>query len=370
MRYTPYMISATVLALLGSGIASLRAGTAEEAVATFDQLTQGYNLISFGNASFGGNYGDTQGALAVNGNLTMQGTGQIAEHAGAGAGKPSLYVTGELNLDSGQYTRLKNGYAYLPNATGTWNALTKELTKANGGVYSAINSSDPLGATDPRATQGSAPWDWASLNTSLVGVSNALAAAASTGTIGVSGQTLTFNANGQTSGVVVFTLDANSFNGTIFDANGDGFFDQNNERVSNFAVNIPADMVYVINVVNFGGKTLLDGINAGDAGSSNERLLWNIVPSNGNTGTVTLGKDGAFFNGSVLAPLVDIKNGQGTAPVGQIVAGTYTHNGGELHYADFSAPVSFSAVPEPAAWGVFGLAGSVAFMLCGRRRRR
>lgn len=367
MRNTPY-ITVAVWALAILGAARAHAG-AEQAVASLDQLTQGYNLISFGNTTFGGNYGDTQGALAVNGNLTMHGTGQIAEHAGAGAGKPSLYVTGELNLDSGQYTRLKNGYAYLPNATGTWNSSTKELTKSNGGVYSAINSSDPLGSTDPRMTQGSAPWDWASLNTSLVGVSNALAAAASTGTIGVSGQNMTFNANGQTSGVVVFTLDANDFNGTIYDANGDGVFDQNNERISNFAVNIPSDMVYVINVVNFGGKTLLDGINANNSGASNERLLWNIVPSNGNTGTVTLGKDGSYFNGSVLAPLVDIKNGQGTAPVGQIIAGSYTHNGGELHYADFTTPASFSAVPEPGAWGVIGLAGCAVLMACRRPRR-
>lgn len=365
------MLFAAVLATACMGLSRVQAD-AEQQVAAFDQLTQGYNLISFGNASFGGNYGDTQGALAVNGNLTMQGTGQIAEHAGAGAGKPSLYVTGQLNLDSGQYTRLKNGYAYLPNATGTWNSSTKELTKANGGVFSTVNSSDPLASTDPRSTQGAAPWNWSALNSSLVAVSNALAATASTGTIGVSGQNMTFNTNGQTTGVAVFTLDANLFNGSIYDANGDGVFDQNTERISNFAVNIPADMVYVINVVNFGGKTLLDGINANDIGSSNERLLWNIVPSNGNTGTVTLGKDGSYFNGSVLAPLVDIKNGQGTAPAGQIIANTYTHNGGELHYADFTAPVAFSAVPEPGTWGLFGIAGCAAIMAWrryGRRRR-
>ena len=359
------MIGVALVGLPGVRLAA----DAQQAVASFDQLTQGYNMISFGNASFGGNYGDTQGALAVNGNLTMQGTGQIAEHAGAGAGKPSLYVTGELNLDPGQYTRLKNGYAYLPNATGTWNSSTQELTKSNGGVYSAINSSDPLSSTDPRSTQGSAPWDWAALNSSLVGVSNALAAAATTGTIGVSGQNMTFNTNGQTTGVAVFTLDGNDFSGTIFDADGDNVFDQNNENISNFAVNVPADMVYVINVINFGGKTLLGGINANNGGESNERLLWNIVPSNGNTGTVTLGKDGSYLNGSVLAPLVDIKNGQGTAPVGQIVAGSYTHNGGELHYADFSSPVAFSPVPEPGTWGMFGVAGCAVMMICRRPRR-
>lgn len=368
MRYRPYILALTAAFVSVTGVRTLRA-SAEAAVVLFGEQTQGYNLISFGNTTIGGNYGDTQGAIAVNGDLTMHGTGQIAELAGAGAGKPSFYVTGQLNLDSGQYTRLKNGYAYLPNVTGTWNAANKELTTANGGVYSAINSNDPLGSTDPRSTQGSAPWDWAALNSSLVGVSNALAAAATTGTIGVSGQNMTFDVNGQTSGVAVFTLDANDFNGTIYDANGDGFFDQNTENISNFAVNIPADMVYVINVVNFGGKTLLGGINANNAGASNERLLWNIIPSNGNAGTVTLGKDGSYFNGSVLAPLVDIKNGQGTAPVGQIIAGSYTHNGGELHYADFTAPVSFSAVPEPATWSLFGLAGCVVLTLCRRKRR-
>jgi choice-of-anchor A domain-containing protein len=369
MRNTPWVLFVVVMATAGMTGTRLWA-SAEQQVVAFDQLTQGYNLISFGNTTFGGNYGDTQGAIAVNGNLTMHGSGQIAEHAGAGAGKPSLYVTGQLNLDAGQYTRLKNGYAYLPNASGTWNSSTKQLTKSNGGVYSAVNSNHPLSSTDPRSTQGQAPWNWAALNSSLVNVSNALAASASTGTIGVSGQNMTFNTNGQTSGVAVFTLDGNAFKGSIFDANGDGVFDQNNERISNFSINIPSDMVYVINVVNFGGKTLLDGINANNAGASNERLLWNIIPSNGNTGTVTLGKAGSYFNGSVLAPLVDIKNNQGTAPVGQIIAGSYTHNGGELHYADFGTPVSFSVVPEPGTWGVFGVGFCAVSMLFRRRGRQ
>ncbi|CAM2973720.1 collagen-binding domain-containing protein [Rariglobus hedericola] len=361
-----FLAALAIIPFLG---APVQAGL-EQQIATFDQLTSGYGVMTMGNATVGGNYGDTQGGIAVGGNLTISGgDSQWAEHSSAGS-KPTFYVAGQLNLTGNQEIRIKNGYAYLPNATGTWNAADKRLTLSSGGKVYTGGSSDPLAGTDPRSTSGGAPWNWAALNSSLVNVSNALAAASSTGTIGVSGQNMTFNTNGQTSGVAVFTLDGSKFQGTIYDANGDGVFDQNNERISNFAVNIPADMVYVINVVNFGGKTLLDGINTNTDTDSNSRLLWNIIPSNGNTGTVTLGKDGSTFNGSVLAPLVDVKNNNGTATNGQIIAGSYTHNGGELHYTEFSAPVSFSAVPEPGTWGLFGIAGCAVMMAMRRNRRR
>ena len=359
-----FNISLATLAALLSVVVAHAQTTLTSAVVQFDTLTQGYNLISLGNASFS-NYGDTQGALAVAGNLTLQGAGQIAEHYSAGS-KPSLYVSGQLNLDSGQQTRLKNGYAYLPSVSGSWNGTDRVLTTGSGGQFSTINSTHALAGTDPRNTLGSAPFSWSSLSSGLVSVSNTLASAASTGSISVSGQNLVFSANGQTSGVVVFTLDANAFNGSLYDANGNGQFDQNNERVSNVQINVPENVVFVINVKNFGGKTLLGGINA-NSGSGNERLLWNITPDSSG-GAVTLGSGAAFY-GSVLAPLVAVKNGQNTAPNGQIVAASYTHAGAELHQVEFTAPVAFSAVPEPASFGVFGVGATIAIALSRRRPR-
>jgi hypothetical protein len=355
---------AIVSTFLGAGLAHAQT-TLESAIVQFDQLTQGYNLISLGNASFT-QYGDTQGAVAVRGDLTLNGAGQIGEHYSAGS-KPSLYVGGQLHLQSGQHTHMKLGYAYLPGTSGTWDETQRVFTTTSGGKFSTINSDHPLAGTNPTSTLDAAPFSWDSLSAGLVSVSNTLASAASTGTINVSGGNMVLSANGQTSGVVVFTLDANAFKGSIYDANGDGVFDQNNERVNNLSINVPENVVFVINVKNFGGKTLLQDINF-NTGSGNERLLWNITPED-NNGTVTLGNRANFY-GSVLAPLVDLKNGQNTAPNGQIVAGNYTHHGAELHQIEFIAPVAFSPVPEPATFGVFGVAATLGIAFGRRGGRR
>jgi choice-of-anchor A domain-containing protein len=157
--------------------------------------------------------------------------------------------------------------------------------------------------------------------------------------------------------VAVFTLDADQITGL---------------SNANIQINVPQDMVYVINVINADGKTLFGGNGMNfNSGQNNDKLLWNIVADNdpGTSRTVALGTN---FYGSILAPMIDLTNGSGGEQNyvnGQVVAASYTHQGAEVHHVKFTTPASFSAVPEPATWSVFGLAGCGVMMGCRRRRR-
>ena len=68
------------IALLGA-IAALVASAqvaVNNAVYAYDQAMRNYGLITFGNTTLS-NYGDTWGPLAVGGNLTLNGSGSIAQ---------------------------------------------------------------------------------------------------------------------------------------------------------------------------------------------------------------------------------------------------------------------------------------------------
>lgn len=347
----------------------------DQAVAQFDQLVRNYNLISFGNASFT-NFGDTEGPLAVGGNLYLDGGSVGNSPAKYGlTSDPTLYVSGQLTLNN--FTHLNSGYASTPGLDGgyAWDATQRRLT-GGGGTLSTSNSSHPLASTDPRSNPAPANWSWSSLQSDLIAVSSVLAAAPATGTIQISGQNLQFvTPEGQTSGVVVFTLDMADFSGNLYDANGSGTFDPNNERVSNVQINVPEGVAYVINVVNANGTTLFGGggINF-NAGTNNDQLLWNILPDDNpaTADAVRLG-GGASFYGSVLAPLVDLGNSGNVAINGQVVAATFTQSNAELHYIGFDSPVVFSPVPEPSTWGVGAIlvvGGAVALQHRRARRQR
>lgn len=355
MRASLLTLFAASLAFFGGAVA--RAQPAAQAVVQFDALVRNYNLVSFGDASFTGGYGDTHGPLAVQGNLTLHG-GAVAVQPGLFGvnSNPTLLVGGQLNLTG--TVDLNNGYASLnPAQTGTWDAVQRRLT-TGGGVLSTINSSASAAANDPRTNAGPAGWDWASVQSSAVGISQTLAGVTPTGTVQMQGQTLTFNANGA-SGVTVFNLDASLLSGNYY----------NGQMFSGVQFNIASDALYVVNVTNLtNGQTLFgNGVNFNYA-SGYERLLWNLLPTNNPTTSIGLGNGGQFY-GSVLAPQITLSNANNTAVNGQVVAGSYSHSGAELHYAGFDASgIIFSAVPEPSTYAL----GAVALCVAGAvwRRRR
>jgi len=335
----------------------------QQAVASFDKLVRSYNLISLGNASFT-SYGDTEGALAVAGNLSLDGGSVATKTPAAGVGPaPTLYVGGNLTLNG--TTSLSSGYAATPALGGSWSwDGTQARLSGGGGVLSTINSSDSLARSDSRGNAVPSAWTWTTLADSFKSISATLAAIPPTGTISISGQTLSLIApvSAQTGDVVTFTLDASLLSGNTY----------NRQMFSNVQFNVPAGLDYVVNVVNAAGKTLFgtgSGINF-NSGSGYEALLWNIVAADdgGPTPSVSLGNGGQFF-GAVLAPSVNLSNAGGTAVNGQVVAASYTHSGAELHYTDYTPALVFSAVPEPSTWGACGL--GLCFLLgVGRRFRK
>ncbi|MBX3735754.1 MAG: choice-of-anchor A family protein [Candidatus Didemnitutus sp.] len=363
--------------VLSTGLATrLHAQTvSEQALAAYDYYTRNYNVVTFGNLSLNGTH--TDGGIAVGGNLTVSNGSIIAMQDSPSIGSdPSLYVNGQIILaGNAQFNR---GYAATPNLSNslTWtydpqnNQNQRALT--NGTYTLSYNTSDAQAYVDPRTLSAPAGWNWSTAQSALIDASATLAAATVNGTATIAGQTLTFTSN--SSGVVVFNIDASKIVNGIYDINNDGFYDQNNERLSNIQANLNADQYFVVNVTNAtsadGSKILFDGVNNFNSGTNNDHLLWNIIPD-GNSGTADILNLGTNFYGSILAPLVDVQSNNRYLN-GQFVGNSLTQTSAEIHYAGgYSAPVSFSPVPEPSAYAVLiAVLGGVGFVWHRRRSHR
>jgi choice-of-anchor A domain-containing protein len=344
-----------------------------------------YNLISFGNANFT-QWGDTQGSLAINGNLTLSGSGSIGNNPivssnNAWNSNPSLYVTGQLALGGGTTTSLNSGYAALTGLTAsnwTWNSSNKSITNnSNGGVLSSSNAGTTQAANTPytipsspghpkvAGNAGPAGWNWTTLQQNLVNYSadlaNAGTADAAAGTLGTisvgNGQQLQFIAPiGQTSGVVVFDLTVGSQAGAGVLSGGNNYGGQNFSQVK---IDVPAGLTYVINVINAaGGSNFGSNVNFNaDSNANDNQLLWNITGS----GTVSI-DNGGYFYGSILAPNTTIDTT--TVIDGQVAANGFSDTGVELHADEFS-PAAV-ATPEPATYALWA-AGICAAAIAFRR---
>ncbi|MET0262993.1 MAG: collagen-binding domain-containing protein [Rariglobus sp.] len=338
------------------GIGEARAQmSVEQAVVNFEGLVREYNVITSGNLNLNNTH--TDGSIAVGGNLTLTGNNVLAMHGNKVGPNPSVYLNGQLSVSGNSY--LNNGYVYAPNLNSSTTYTGGSQRSLNNGGSLSYNTSHANSYVDPRNAPAPSGWNLTSTFSELAAISNTLAASSPTGTINFTNNQIVLSTS-LTSGVAVFNVDASQLAGV---------------SGINIQINVPADMVYVINVLNAGGQTLFGGSNNnGNVGQNNDQLLWNIVPdSNPNTSnSITLGSN---FYGSILAPMIDLNNtanGNNRYVNGQIVAASYTHTGAEIHHVDFSAPVTFSPVPEPSTWGLFGIAGCAMIMLCrrpGARRR-
>lgn len=342
----------------------------EQALAAYDYYVRDYNVLTFGNLTLNGTH--TDAGIAVGGNLTVGGS--VISMQSSASTNPALYVNGQISLTGS--SQFNNGYVSAPNLS---NALTWTYNPANnqyqrgltdGANTLSYNSSHAQTYVDPRTVAAPDGWNWATAQSALTNASSTLASASATGSLGVSGQNLTFTSNA--SGVTVFNLDASKIVNGIFDANNDGIFDQNTERVSNLSVNLAADQYFVVNLTNAtsasGSSALFSGINV-NAGSNNTQLLWNIIPD-ANTGTSDILALGSNLYGSILAPLVDVQS-NGYYTNGQLAANSFTQTGAEVHYAGgYSAPVSFSPVPEPSTYAIIASALCAVGFIWQRRRAR
>ncbi|MCR6657544.1 MAG: choice-of-anchor A family protein [Opitutus sp.] len=311
---------------------SMRGQAYVQAVRDFDTMVREYNLISFGNATFQGQ--DSWGGLAVKGNLTLQNFTVAMKSEFVSSSDPSLYVAGQLILSGDSH--LNNGYAYTPNASGTYNANSKQFQSSGGKLI--INS----GTGDPRNGSAPANWNWVTLESQAITMSQTLAAAQASGGISVNTNKLIFSANTSDAGVVIFNLDASQISNGRY----------NGQNFSDIQFAIGANQTAVVNVLNADGRTLFGNGNF-NGESVAGRLLWNIT----GTGNVKLGQGGQFY-GSVLAPQINLSNYN--SPInGQIITGNLNYSNAELHHTPFN-PVGVNVmVPEPSTYALWGVA------LCG-----
>lgn len=369
MRTSPYALlwGLCLVAFCAKG-SVLHSQTVAQALADYDAIVRNYNIITTGALTLNGTH--TDGAIAAGGTLTISGGSIIAMHSDATAGSnPAIYANGQVQLSGGN--QIDSGYVATPNLSvdATWTNNNGQRTLSSGSGTLSYNTTNALAYADPRTVAVADPIDWVNLQTDLVAVSNALAAATATGTATLSGQNLTFSSN--VSGVTVFTLDASKIVNGVYDINGDGTYDQSNESISNITANLNADQFFVINVTNAtsaSGTVLFDGVSNFNSGSNNTQLLWNILPdANSSTSdTLILGTN---FYGSILAPLVDIQS-NGKYINGQVAAASYSQTNAEVHYAGgYNAPeVAFTPVPEPSTYAFGALAVGVGAAVWRRRR--
>ena len=138
--------TAALLAALGSACAGHAQALVNQAVHDFDTLVRNYNLVSLGNASFGSGYGDTEGPIAVGGNLSLNG-GSIGNQPGyyGPTSDPTLYVNGSLTLNG--FTTVNTGYASTPNVGGgfSWDGTQRRLTGGGG----TLSMNDVTATTNP-----------------------------------------------------------------------------------------------------------------------------------------------------------------------------------------------------------------------------
>ncbi len=357
------LLSLTVCALTHTAAAQLTVG---QALANYDNLIQNYNLISFGNTKLT-SIGDSEGGLAIGGNLTVTGTTDIATQPAAfGLGtNPTLYVKGTITTtNTNDVIRLQSGHAALPGANAAWNwgTASNNLGTNSDVVFTSINSSSTTADIDPRSNSLDPQWDWSVIEKKFRKISTTLSNAAPTSSAFVDNSgSLVFNAPyaNPFNDVTIVNFDANLLSGNTY--NGAAF--------SNVRLDVPGNASFVINVFNADNRTLFGsgaGINF-NVGTNDNRVLWNIVGANAATDLDVVFGNGGQFYGSILAPNFKVSNDGQTNINGQVVAKTFDYSCRELHYTGFD---DIPPVPEPSTYGLLGAAALLIGVVAKRKPRK
>ncbi|MFZ4507993.1 MAG: choice-of-anchor A family protein [Fimbriimonas sp.] len=255
--------------------------------------------------NFTSQYSDTQGNMAIGGNMTVSGysTGLLS----GGAGKKVLEVAGDLNYTSGS---IEGTSLYGGNLNLKWVGL-------NYGAPAKGSTIDFDAAFKDLRAKSS---QWALLPT--------------TGTALQTYSTLNFT--GSNSGLNVFTITADQLNrGDLYQVK----------------FNLPVGGKAIVNVLGSTGNFR----NIGYDNFAPEDVLWNFPTATSITNNA--------FKGSLLAPNADISGGYGVIE-GQVIANSFT-GPTQINLHLYSGNIQTQAVPEPASMVALG-AGVLAVL---RRRK-
>jgi choice-of-anchor A domain-containing protein len=335
--------AATLLLLAASVHAQT---TVAAALSNFGSEVRNYNLVTLSTTA-GSSLGvSTQGPLAIRGNLTLSG-GTIASQSSLFGldGDPTLFVGGTLALNG--TTTLGSGYASIATANAsnfTWNASTHDLSANNSSGdlnTTSAQGSESNSGLNPLGSPAPANWSWTGVANALSTDSYHLSVATTTGTISVSGGSLTFtpNATPTAGSMVVFSLNDSLFKGSTY----------NGSAVNSLIIDIPDDVDYVINVVSATNASVpfLNGLTFANGPNDASNIFWNFE----GTGNVTLGS--TAFYGTILAPDVTLSTDSTVATVdGQIAAESFSDSQSQLGFTEFDQAV---LLPESGSWGIGGI---------------
>lgn len=299
---------------------------------------------------------ETEGPVAMGGNLTISGGYQVStNYTGTfkvSGVKVTLVVGGKVNYTSGTLQVNQNGYIKLGNCSGStvW-------YKDNNGAYS------PMRIT-PGSDYNGSPRILLQAASNTLGVSASVNPVCDSGIIDFASafaqlransdsmSHLTDNAYITTSGGTVITphsslptqvkitlaagINVLNLSGTDLSAMTDFVFNNKPDATHVLIVNVNAPGSYTWKVYNSGGIGL----------SECKYILYNFY----NTTALAIEGSGAI-EGTVFAPRADITKTVNKSNIeGQIIAKSYYHNGGENHYPVFNASVpKVTSISAPVA---------------------
>ena len=310
-----------------------------------------FNVFTLGNTTLTTN--ESEGPIAIGGDLTITGSYQVAIHSAGNflvGNKPiGLLVNGKVNYQSGNSVQvLSNAYVKIGNANGStvWYADQNNATPP---IRITPNSNYN---SSPRIELNSnAPSLGVSVNNNPVFQSNLLDFNAAFQTMKASSSSISqctqniqlTNPNGQsiTNATLTNQVKINLQNGINY-WNITGNQLNSVDEISFNNVKPSASKVLVINV-DASGTFNWDVWNQGGIGFQDcPYIMYNFY----NTTTLNI-TNGASIEGTIFAPFADIFKGSGNQSniEGQVIANSFSHSGGEVHYAIFSPSVTGCATP-------------------------
>lgn len=316
-----------------------------------------WNLVVLGDLT---SSSEVEGRTFVGGNLNGNSSNyQIQPIAASSTGTPGLTVVGDVN---GGSKNLNNGSGAIVggNVNSGLNLNGAAQTVLVGGSIANTNVNQNtvtsgLAASNPAFAQNLTQQK-SLIETSMTGLSSSMGSQTANSQLSITGNTGTFNAQPNASGVAVFNISAADL-----------------DKIGEIKFNLNGADTAIVNVA--GKSVTLNDNFLGGTQNLGEHVIWNF-PEATNLALTTA------WGGSVLAPNAAATTGnyiQGSAVFGSLVqngemhVGTYTgsyqapSDPGTSTSSSGGSTSGGTAVPEPGMIGLFALA--MGGLLFWRRRR-
>lgn len=310
-----------------------------------------FNIFTLGNATLTTN--ETEGPIAIGGDLTIAGNYQVAIHNPGtflvNNVKIGLLVNGKVNYQSGNALQVNsNGYVKIGNPAGStvWYADPNNATPPIRVTPSSNYDSSPR-----IMLQTNAPNLGVSVNNNPVFQSNLLDFASAFTTMKASSLSISqcpsnvqlTNPNGQS---IPTTNLPNQVKINL--QNGINYWnisatDLNAVQILTFNNKPTASKVLVINV-NAPGTFNWNVWNQSAIGFQDcPYIIYNFY----NTTQLNI-TNGSAVEGTIFAPFANVVKGAGNQSniQGQVIAQNFSHSGGEVHYAIFTPSLTGCATPS------------------------